>query len=130
MKRRTRNIIGAVIIAAVLIALVLTSIFNSYKYYHTVDEVVENYSELKDIDIKIAGDVKEGSVSGKGVEAGAEFILTGKAHEIAVDYSGQVPDTFKEGMPVVVEGRLKNSGLFTAYSLLTKCASRYEAKLE
>jgi cytochrome c-type biogenesis protein CcmE len=40
-----------------------------------------------------------------------------------------VPDLFKTGRPVVVDGRLRN-GVFVAVpgSLLTKCPSKYSPK--
>ena len=42
-----------------------------------------------------------------------------------VDYSGVVPDTFKPGAEVIVEGGMKN-GDFLARSLMTKCPSKYQ----
>ena len=45
---------------------------------------------------------------------------------IRVDYRGAVPDTFKPGVEVIVEGRLRPDGGFAAASLLTKCPSKYQ----
>ncbi len=42
-----------------------------------------------------------------------------------VDYTGVVPDTFKPGAEVIVEGGM-NGGGFLAKSLMTKCPSKYE----
>ncbi len=130
MKRKNRNIAGIIIIAAVLMFLITTSIVKSYKYYYTVDEALGKYNVLMGKDIKIAGDVKKGSISSKGVESGVYFTIVGNESELSVNYNGQVPDTFKEEIPVVLEGRLGENSSFTADSLLTKCASRYESKLE
>jgi cytochrome c-type biogenesis protein CcmE len=41
-------------------------------------------------------------------------------------YRGIAPDTFTDGVDVVVEGRMANDGTFHATTLLAKCASRYE----
>jgi cytochrome c-type biogenesis protein CcmE len=44
-----------------------------------------------------------------------------------VEYRGAVPDTFKPGAEVIVEGRFnKQSGVFSASTLITKCPSKYE----
>ena len=43
-----------------------------------------------------------------------------------VVYRGIAPDTFTDGVDVVVEGRLGADGTFRATTLLAKCASRYE----
>jgi cytochrome c-type biogenesis protein CcmE len=48
---------------------------------------------------------------------------------VPVVYHGTVPDLFKTGRSVVVDGRLRN-GVFVAVpgSLLTKCPSKYSPK--
>jgi cytochrome c-type biogenesis protein CcmE len=43
-----------------------------------------------------------------------------------VVYRGIAPDTFTDGVDVVVEGRMGEDGTFHATTLLAKCASRYE----
>ena len=45
-----------------------------------------------------------------------------------VTYAGVLPDLFKPGGEVVVEGRLDAAGTFKADVLMTKCASKYEMK--
>ena len=42
-----------------------------------------------------------------------------------VRYTGVVPDTFKTGAEVIVEGSLKD-GVFHAKILMTKCPSKYQ----
>jgi cytochrome c-type biogenesis protein CcmE len=44
-----------------------------------------------------------------------------------VTYKGAVPDTFKAGVEVIVEGAMpKGSRTFNATMLMTKCPSKYE----
>lgn len=45
---------------------------------------------------------------------------------IPVVYRGLVPDGFKEGCEVIVEGGLGNDGSFSAKTLMTKCPSKYQ----
>jgi cytochrome c-type biogenesis protein CcmE len=49
---------------------------------------------------------------------------------VLVTYRGTVPDNFAEGREVVVEGRPDETGTFSADLLLTRCESKYKAKLE
>ena len=56
-------------------------------------------------------------------------IETGRT-SFPVHYQGPLPDTFEEGVDVVVEGRFTEAGVFEASTLLTKCGSRYEAGAE
>jgi len=44
-----------------------------------------------------------------------------------VSYSGVVPDIFRDGRQVVVEGSLGSDGRFAATVLLAKCPTRYNA---
>ena len=46
---------------------------------------------------------------------------------VPVVYRGTVPDQFKLGRDVVLEGRLHN-GAFVADRLMTRCPSKYKAK--
>jgi cytochrome c-type biogenesis protein CcmE len=54
------------------------------------------------------------------------FSVTDGAHVYPVSYRGLPPDTFTDGVDVVLEGRLAHDGTFRATTVLAKCASRYE----
>lgn len=45
---------------------------------------------------------------------------------IPVVYKGAIPDTFKPGVEVIVEGGIGDGGRFSAKTLMTKCPSRYQ----
>ena len=45
---------------------------------------------------------------------------------IPVSFSGIVPDTFKHGAEVIVEGKMREDGSFAAKTLMTKCPSKYQ----
>lgn len=45
---------------------------------------------------------------------------------IPVSYNGLVPDTFKAGAEVIVEGGMNSQGHFSAKTLMTKCPSKYK----
>ena len=46
--------------------------------------------------------------------------------DLPVVYKGAVPDTFKAGAEVIVEGGLQPDGRFMARTLMTKCPSKYQ----
>ena len=54
------------------------------------------------------------------------FTVTDGARTYPVTYRGITPDTFTDGVDVVLEGRLAHDGTFRATTVLAKCASRYE----
>jgi cytochrome c-type biogenesis protein CcmE len=51
--------------------------------------------------------------------------VTDLNHHIKVRYTGLLPDLFREGKGVVAEGRLEESGVFTASSVLAKHDENY-----
>lgn len=63
-------------------------------------------------------------------EPGAvEFRLQDKddsSLHIPVIYAGVVPDAFKPGAEVIVEGGMSPEGNFKAKTLMTKCPSKYQ----
>ena len=73
-----------------------------------------------------------GPVRGDAHAAGLRFGLRdfgGRATTVRVLYTGTVPDLFKPGRDIVVDGRLRN-GTFVAEpgSMITKCPSKYTPK--
>lgn len=75
-----------------------------------------------------------GTVADEGIEKhqgrpGVSFRLEDKdnvSQIIEVSYSGAVPDTFKAGAEVIVEGGMGPEGRFAAKTLMTKCPSKYQ----
>ena len=49
-----------------------------------------------------------------------------KATTVWVEYTGAIPDTFKAGAEVIVEGGIGPDGTFRAKTLMTKCPSKYQ----
>ncbi|GAJ19214.1 unnamed protein product, partial [marine sediment metagenome] len=70
---------------------------------------------------KVAPDVKK-----SGLEIQFTIIdNTGRDASLPAVYYGAVPDTFKVGNQVVIEGKYTAGGLFEAESIVTKCGSKY-----
>ena len=82
--------------------------------------------------VQLAGLVA-GPVSGDAHAGGLRFKLRdigGKSRTVvAVRYSGSVPDLFKVGRHIVIDGQLRH-GVFVAEpgSMITKCPSKYAPK--
>ena len=73
-----------------------------------------------------------GRVTGDAHQAGGmRFTLRDRngTATVPVVYRGSVPDLFRSGRDVLIEGRLKD-GVFVAYpgTLVTKCPSKYSPK--
>lgn len=74
--------------------------------------------------IRIGGLVSTDSVK-RGEGETVFFSVTDMVETIPVQFTGILPDLFREGQGVVVEGILEPSGTFTAKSVLAKHDENY-----
>jgi len=116
---------GAVLLSAVTY-LAYASMKDGWASYHLpVDQFLSD-AKYQTQRVRLAGTVaSDGLVCNPG-RTGAQFALQGETKRIPVVYKGVVPDMFKAGSEVIVEGKLDN-GVFRADVLMTKCASKYES---
>jgi cytochrome c-type biogenesis protein CcmE len=133
MKPRTKFLIGAGLVLATAGYLMASSISETGMYYVTPTELTNKVAadpSLHGVGVKLGARVVPGSI--KRAAGGREyaFVVTDGARQIPVQYRGIAPDTFTDGVDVVVEGRLGQDGTFHATTLLAKCASRYESAPE
>jgi cytochrome c-type biogenesis protein CcmE len=77
---------------------------------------------------KVVGPVR-GDAHASGLRFGLRDVAGPLSTTVRVLYTGSVPDLFKPGRDIVVDGRLRN-GTFVAEpgSMLTKCPSKYAPK--
>ena len=78
-------------------------------------------------DYKLTGKVVDGSVKRRGETLSFAIRDRAGSASVPVTYTGVVPDPFREGREVIVDGRLEG-GTFVAErdSLVTKCPSKFE----
>ena len=102
--------------------LVLKSLEENVVYFKSPSDV-KLIGELESKKIRIGGMVKENSIEMSSNEV--NFIITDFKNEIAVSYSGVVPNLFSEGKGVVAEGYLKDRSFFEASKILAKHDENY-----
>jgi cytochrome c-type biogenesis protein CcmE len=74
---------------------------------------------------RIGGMVVKGSVQRKPGDLEVRFVLTDFAHEVPVQYSGVLPDLFREGQGIIAHGTMNGSGAFVADEVLAKHDEKY-----
>ena len=123
-QRRLYSVIGAMALLGAAAGLVLFAVRDTLVYFYSPSELAQ-----KDLPpgrmIRIGGLVEEGSVVRGGDGTQIEFAVTDLQNHIKVRYTGLLPDLFREGKGVVAEGRLEDSGVFTASSVLAKHDENY-----
>lgn len=129
MKPRTKFLVGGVVILATAGYLMASSISETGVYYLTPSELATKLAadpSLHGVGVKLGARVVPGSIKREAGGREYAFVVTDGARTVPVVYRGIAPDTFTDGVDVVVEGRMGQDGTFRATTLLAKCASRYE----
>jgi cytochrome c-type biogenesis protein CcmE len=126
-----RLAVGIGLVAIALGWLVFAGTRQNLVYYYEVDELLAA-PDKHNGQIRISGDVAAGTIERHGAEHALRFAITDVdapegAPRVPVIYAGAVPDIFRPGIQVVVEGRLADDGTFHAETLLAKCPSKYQA---
>ncbi len=128
MNGKTALISSIVVVVAALGFLIYTGLSDNMVYYYHVDEFLPKAASLRGETIKVNGKVVQGSIR-KTQMQDYDFVICGgnKANLVNVSYHGVVPDTFKDGSDVVVEGDYNpEAQKFHATTLLAKCPTKYE----
>jgi cytochrome c-type biogenesis protein CcmE len=112
--------------------LMVSAVRETKVYYFTPNELTEQLardSSFYHTGIKVGGRVVAGTIERASDGRSVSFQITDSSntHTYRVNYHGTIPDTFTDGVDVIVEGRVNRERVFTASTLLAKCASRYEA---
>ncbi len=74
---------------------------------------------------RIGGMVVKGSVTRKPGDLQVRFVLTDFAHQVPVEYSGVLPDLFREGQGIIAHGTMGADGAFVADEVLAKHDEKY-----
>ncbi len=129
MNPRAKFLIGGVLVLGTAGYLMTSSIKDTAVYYLTPGELsAKTVSDptFYDTGVKLGARVVPGTIKREPGGKQVAFAISDGAKTYNVIYRGITPDTFTDGVDVVVEGRLDRAGTFHATTLLAKCASRYE----
>ncbi|MEO7010266.1 MAG: cytochrome c maturation protein CcmE [Caldimonas sp.] len=125
MKPRTKRlaiIFGGLASLGVATALVLNALNSNVAFFFTPTQV-EAGEAPKARDFRVGGLVKPGSLERQQMTV--RFVITDTARDMAVRYTGILPDLFKEGKGAVAQGRLDERGDFVASEVLAKHDENY-----
>jgi len=112
-----------VVVAACLGYLVVSATGSSAEYYQTIAEMRSHGSGG---DARVLGTVQDDVVRSDG-GLHVRFTASQDGQTMPVDYRGTVPDIFRPGIQVVVDGRMGSDGVFHARTLEAKCPSKFSS---
>jgi cytochrome c-type biogenesis protein CcmE len=120
--KRLTLIAGAMAVLGLAAGLMLFALRDNIVFFYTPSELAKK-EVASGARLRIGGLVKEGSVVKNGQDV--SFTVTDQTSDFAVSYTGLLPDLFREGQGVVVDGVLQAGGAFRADSVLAKHDERY-----
>ena len=126
-KRRTRLIIVLFLLvgAGVSVTLVLLALNENINMFYPQEAVVAGDAPVG-AKIRAGGMVLEGTVDRDEESLDVSFVLTDYVgSEFTVFYSGILPDLFREGQGIIVQGTLNDQGEFRANQVLAKHDENY-----
>ena len=123
-KRRLYLLIASLGLLSIAVALVLTGLRGEIVFFLSPTELATKPPAPGRV-IRVGGLVEKGSLRKIGSDGTIIFKVTDLSKSIAVTYRGILPDLFREGQGVVIEGALDSQGQFVASEVLAKHDEKY-----
>ena len=123
--RRRRAFISVACCAAAIVAIIVLGVVLSENvvYFRSVSEAVRDRTEQGTDRFRLAGEVVPGSVS--ETSRGVRFEVTDGKKTAVVVHRGDPPDLFKDGVPVVCEGKWSQGTAFDSDRILIRHGNEY-----
>ena len=127
MTRKRRRLIGVLAglgMLGVAAALVLNAFSDNLVFFYSPTDV-KTKGPPEGRRLRIGGLVANDSVTKSPDGKWVAFRITDGKSDVAVAYVGALPDLFREGQGVVVEGALDKDGIVHASTVLAKHDEKY-----
>ncbi len=126
--RRRRLIVISLVLAAVAIAggLTVLALQQNMTYLFSPSEIEAGRAPVASR-FRLGGVVLEKSIKRASDSLKVDFVVTDRFKDMPVEYTGILPDLFREGQSIVASGALQN-GRFVATEVLAKHDETYMPK--
>jgi cytochrome c-type biogenesis protein CcmE len=123
-RKRLLVVLGIVSGVGASVALAVMASRENIMFYYDPSQVVQGKAPLTKR-FRIGGMVVKGSVARKPGDLQVRFVLTDFAHQVPVQYTGVLPDLFREGQGIIAHGTINSGGTFVADEVLAKHDEKY-----
>jgi cytochrome c-type biogenesis protein CcmE len=127
MKRKTLRLymlVASLCLLGVAVGLTLYAFQSRIVFFFSPSDIAKERPATGQV-VRLGGLVEAGSVEKTGDGATTTFNVTDLKSTVEVSYRGVLPDLFREGQGVVVEGAYTSDGTFTASEVLAKHDEKY-----
>lgn len=123
--RRILLAAGSVLIFSGFGYLIWGGIGDNLVYFLTPVELEAKGAEAYGVPVRLGGEVAPGSVQWDADALDLRFDLTDGEARYSVRSTGAPPQMFREGIGVIVEGKLRADGVFDSSNLMVKHSNEY-----
>ena len=124
-QRRISVIAGLGVVLALALGLILFALRDQIVFFYSPTEIHEKQVAAGTA-VRLGGLVKAGTWKKTGDQN--EFVVTDGTTDMVARYTGILPDLFREGQGVVIEGAVATDGSFAATNVLAKHDEKYMPK--
>ncbi len=129
MKNHRRNqlaLVGFVVTAsAIAVGLALMALDENINLFYSPEQIVAGEAPTGTT-IRAGGMVVDGSVRRSTTDLTVSFLVSDmKTAQVEIQYTGILPDLFREGQGIVATGTLNKNGVFVAQEVLAKHDEEY-----
>jgi cytochrome c-type biogenesis protein CcmE len=123
-RKRLFVVLGILAGVAASVALAVVASRDNVAFYFDPSQIAAGKAPV-DRRFRVGGMVVKGSVTRKPGDLEVKFVLTDFAHQVPVEYTGVLPDLFREGQGIIAHGTMGPNGAFVADEVLAKHDEKY-----
>src|SRR5210317_985278 len=123
-KKRLYLIVLMVMGIGIAVGFALSAFNQNLMYFYSPSEVLAGDAP-KDHMFRVGGLVADGSVQRLANDLTVSFDVTDQLKLVTVEYTGILPDLFREGQGIIAHGKLRDDGVFVADEVLAKHDENY-----
>ncbi len=126
-RRRIYLIVTSMTVLSLATFLVLSAMKEGIQFYKDPSQIVEN-RPASGQSFRLGGLVVAGSFTKLAGTMNYKFSITDTVEEVKIEYKGLLPDLFREGQGVILEGSLNENNIYIASRVLAKHDENYMPK--
>lgn len=123
-KKRLSIILGLVFGTALIVGLVMFSLSENINLFYSTSQIANGEAPVG-TRIRAGGMVVDGSVKRSSDSLKIQFALTDYERQVIVEFTGILPDLFREGQGIIAQGKMDANGIFQADEVLAKHDENY-----
>lgn len=123
-KKRLYLVLFVLLGAGVAVSLALFALNQNINLFYSPLQIASGEAP-KNTRIRAGGMVVDGSIERASDSLKIRFSITDYKKTVPVEYTGILPDLFREGQGIVAQGTLDENGVFNAVEVLAKHDENY-----